>query len=90
MGRCCALICLVSAINAFILARDHYAIGYLAMVMGVWHFAAKLYIGVKRVYCRLGNIFTQTTVRNALNSLTGSSISALRAAIHDATERGQT
>jgi hypothetical protein len=81
---------LVGAISSFILARDHYANGYLAMALGVWHFAAKSHIDVKRVYSRLGNIVSDTTVRNALDSLTGSSLSALRAAVKDATERSET
>ena len=81
---------LVGAISAFIFAHNHYANGHLAMALGVWHFAAKSHIDVKRVYSRLGNIVSDTTVRNALDSLTDSSLSALRAAVRDATERGQT
>ncbi|KDR66902.1 hypothetical protein GALMADRAFT_80370 [Galerina marginata CBS 339.88] len=80
----------VGAISSFILARNHYANGDLAMVLGVWHFAAKSHIDVKRVYSRLGNIVSDTTIRKALDTLTGSSLSALRAAIQDATERGET
>lgn len=80
----------VGAISSLILARNRYANGDLAIVLGVWHFAAKSHVDVKRVYSRLGNIVSDTTVRNALNSLTGSSLSALRAAVQDATARGET
>ncbi|KAF8159999.1 hypothetical protein B0H34DRAFT_797183 [Crassisporium funariophilum] len=83
-------IVLVGAISAFILARDHYANGYLAMALGVWHFAAKSHIDVKRVYSRLGNIVSDTTVRIALDSLTGSSLASLRTAIQNAMDRGET
>lgn len=80
----------LGAISSFILARNRYANGNLAIVLGVWRFAAKSHVDVKRVYSRLGDIVSDTTVRNALNSLTGSSLSALRAAVQDATARGET
>jgi hypothetical protein len=44
------------------------------MALGVWHFAAKSHIDVKRVYSQFGNIVSDTTVRKALNSMTGSSL----------------
>ena len=34
----------VGAISSFILARNHYANGDLAMVLGIWHFAAKSHV----------------------------------------------
>lgn len=60
------------------------------MALGVWHFAAKSHIDVKRVYSRFGNIVSDNTVRNALDSMTGSSLSILRDSVGAATERGQT
>jgi len=60
------------------------------MALGVWHFAAKSHVDVKRVYSRFGNIVSDTTVRDALNSLTGSSLRILQASVQDATARGET
>ena len=41
------------------------------MVLGIWHFAAKSHVDVKRVHSRFGNIVSDTTARKALNSMTG-------------------
>ena len=60
------------------------------MALGVWHFAAKSHIDVKHVYSRFGNIVSDNTVRKALDSMTGSSLSILRDSVRAATERGQT
>jgi hypothetical protein len=60
------------------------------MALGVWHFAAKSHIDVKRVYSRFGNIVSDTTVRKALDSMTGSSLAHLRNSVKNATERGET
>jgi hypothetical protein len=60
------------------------------MALGVWHFAAKSHVDIKRVYSRFGNIVSDTTVRDALNSLTGSSLRILQASVQDATARGET
>ena len=46
----------VGAISSFILSRNHFTNGDLAMALGVWHFAAKSHINVKHVYNRFGNI----------------------------------
>ncbi|PBK64863.1 hypothetical protein ARMSODRAFT_892428 [Armillaria solidipes] len=59
-----------AAISSFVMCRNKYANGYMALVMGVWNFACKSHIDLKRVYCRLGLIVSDTTVRKALNSLT--------------------
>ncbi|PPQ87647.1 hypothetical protein CVT25_011485 [Psilocybe cyanescens] len=88
--RCPHPIVQAGAISSFVLARNRYASGDLAMALGVWHFAAKLHVDVKRVYSRFGNIVSDTTVRKALNSLTGSSLAALRASVKDATARSET
>jgi len=60
------------------------------MVLGIWHFAAKSHIDVKRVYSRFGNIVSDTTTCKALDSMTGSSLAILRDSIKTATERGET
>ena len=60
------------------------------MVLGIWHFAAKSHVDVKRVYSRFGNTVSDTTARKALDSLTGSSLAILRESVKAATERGET
>jgi hypothetical protein len=79
----------VGAISSLILARNRFANGDLAMPLGVWHFAVKSPIGVKRVYSRFRNIVSDNTVRKALDSMTGSSLLALREAVKEATELGE-
>ncbi|KAJ6487520.1 hypothetical protein DFH09DRAFT_1252793 [Mycena vulgaris] len=79
----------VSAITSFIVARNRYANGDLAMALGVWHFACKSHVDVKRVYCRLGGSVSDSTSRDALNSITESSFAQLQARIKDTTERGE-
>jgi len=79
-----------SAISSFILARNRFANGDLMIALGMWHFVVKSHIDVKRVYSRLGNIVSDNTVRNALDSMTGSSLSALRDSVKAATECGET
>ncbi|KAJ7799790.1 hypothetical protein B0H13DRAFT_1673295, partial [Mycena leptocephala] len=80
----------VGAIASFIISRNRYANADLAMALGVWHFACKSHIDVKRVYCRFGYSVSDTTARHALNSMTTASLAELRDKIKDATERGQT
>ncbi|EDR13784.1 uncharacterized protein LACBIDRAFT_322958 [Laccaria bicolor S238N-H82] len=63
---------------------------YLAMVLGIWHFAAKSHVNVKRVYSRFGNIVSDTTARKALDYMTGSSLATVQASVKAATERGET
>ncbi|EDR04537.1 uncharacterized protein LACBIDRAFT_330448 [Laccaria bicolor S238N-H82] len=88
--RCPHPIVQVGAISSFILTRNHYANGDLAMVLGIWHFAAKSHVDVKRVYSRFGKIISDTTARKALDSMTGSSLAILQASVKAATERGET
>ncbi|PBK88626.1 hypothetical protein ARMGADRAFT_362988 [Armillaria gallica] len=52
------------------MCRNKYANSYMALVMGVWNFACKSHINLKRVYCCLGLIVSDTTVRKVLNLLT--------------------
>ncbi|KAJ6584402.1 hypothetical protein B0H19DRAFT_896078, partial [Mycena capillaripes] len=80
----------VGAIASFILSRNRYANGDLAMVLGLWHFACKSHVDVKRVFCRFGYGVSDTTARNALDTMTDASLHELREKIKDATSRGQT
>ncbi|KAF8969042.1 hypothetical protein BDZ97DRAFT_1902760 [Flammula alnicola] len=88
--RCPHPIVQVGAISSFILSRNRFANGDLAMALGVWHFTAKSHIDVKRVYSQFGNIVSDNTMRNALDSMTGSSLSILRDSVRAATGRGET
>ncbi|KAJ6506055.1 hypothetical protein DFH09DRAFT_1438577 [Mycena vulgaris] len=80
---------LVAAISSFIVSRNVYASGDLALPLGIWHFACKSHVDVKRVYCRLGFIVSDSTARNALNSMSAASLAALQESVRDATERGE-
>ncbi|KAJ7478914.1 hypothetical protein FB451DRAFT_1338652 [Mycena latifolia] len=80
----------VGAIASFIISRNRYANGDLAMALGVWHFATKCHIDVKRVYSRFGYCVSDTTARNALNSMSTASFVELRADVKKATERDET
>ncbi|KAJ7776977.1 hypothetical protein DFH07DRAFT_865690 [Mycena maculata] len=80
----------VTALASFIVSRNRYACGDLAMILGVWHFAVKSHVDVKRVYCRLGSSVSDTTARDALSSITIAGFIKLRAEVQDALERGQT
>ncbi|KAJ7686003.1 hypothetical protein B0H17DRAFT_1204550 [Mycena rosella] len=80
----------VAAIFSFIVSRNRYANGDLAMILGVWHFACKSHIDVKRVYCRLGGSVSDSTARDALVSITTtSSFADLCAKVQDAEKRKQ-
>ncbi|KAJ7835742.1 hypothetical protein B0H14DRAFT_3461138 [Mycena olivaceomarginata] len=72
----------VAAISSFILSRNQYASGDLALPLGIWHFVCKSHIDVKRVYCRFGSIISDTTVRTSLNTMTETSIEALQTDVH--------
>ncbi|KAJ7939688.1 hypothetical protein B0H13DRAFT_2300386 [Mycena leptocephala] len=69
--------------------RNQYASGDLALPLGIWHFACKSHIDVKRVYCRFGSIISDTTVRTSLNTMTDTSIEALQTDVRKATEEDE-
>ncbi|KAJ7878115.1 hypothetical protein B0H14DRAFT_2567380 [Mycena olivaceomarginata] len=69
--------------------RPHpFANGHLAVILGVWLFACKAHIDVKRVFCQLGYSVSDTTSRNALNSMTVAGLGDLRTDITTATDEG--
>ncbi|KAJ7847404.1 hypothetical protein B0H13DRAFT_2362517 [Mycena leptocephala] len=80
----------VGAIGSFITSRNRYASGDLALPLGLWLFACQAHVDVKRVLCRFGYSVSDSTARNALNTLTDASLDALKEQIRDATERGET
>ncbi|KAF8193976.1 hypothetical protein K438DRAFT_2130586 [Mycena galopus ATCC 62051] len=79
----------VGAINSFIVSRNQYASGELALPLGIWLFACQAHVDVKRVFCRFGFSVSDSTARNALNSMTESSLNKLREDVQDATEKGE-
>ncbi|KAJ7846488.1 hypothetical protein B0H14DRAFT_3086277 [Mycena olivaceomarginata] len=79
----------VGAISSFVLSRNRYASGDLALPLALWHFACKSHIDVKRVYCRFGSIVSNSAARNALNTMTDASFAALRDSVAEAAERGE-
>ncbi|KAJ7336921.1 hypothetical protein DFH08DRAFT_915944 [Mycena albidolilacea] len=80
----------VAAISSFIIARNQYATGHMAMLLGIWHFVCKSHVDVKRVYCRFGNVVSDTTARAALRSMTADGMEKMRADTQDANTRGET
>ncbi|KAJ7865740.1 hypothetical protein B0H14DRAFT_3597939, partial [Mycena olivaceomarginata] len=79
----------VGAISSFITSRNRYASGDLGLPLGLWLFACQAHVDVKRVLCRFGYSVSDSTARNALNSLTGADLSALQEQVRDATARGE-
>ncbi|KAJ7723584.1 hypothetical protein B0H16DRAFT_1666140 [Mycena metata] len=77
----------VGAISSFVLSRNSYASGDLALPLGVWHFVCKSHVDVKRVYCRFGSIVSDSTARNALNSMSAADFQTLQESVQDATSR---
>ncbi|KAJ6622557.1 hypothetical protein B0H10DRAFT_2214204 [Mycena sp. CBHHK59/15] len=51
----------VGAISSFVLSRNRYASGYLALPLAVWQFACKSHVDEKRIFSRFG--FTQAELR---------------------------
>ncbi|KAJ7731018.1 hypothetical protein B0H16DRAFT_1893426 [Mycena metata] len=79
----------VSAIASFIVSRNRYANGDLAMILGIWHFACKSHVDLKRVYCRLASTVSDTTSRDALVSVTAANFTALQLKTRAATAHGE-
>ncbi|KAJ7087479.1 hypothetical protein C8R44DRAFT_565270, partial [Mycena epipterygia] len=72
----------VSTISSFIISRNS---GDLALPLGIWHFACKSHVDVKRVYCRLGSIVGDSTSRKALNSMSAADMETLQNSVRAAT-----
>ncbi|KAJ7811583.1 hypothetical protein B0H13DRAFT_2383779 [Mycena leptocephala] len=80
----------VGALSSFITSRNRYASGDLGLPLGLWLFACQAHIDVKRVLCRFGYSVSESTARNALNTLTDASLNGLRERVRDPTARGET
>ncbi|KAJ7206105.1 hypothetical protein GGX14DRAFT_644132 [Mycena pura] len=79
----------ISAVSAFIISRNRYANGDLAMILGIWLFACKSHIDIKGTYRRLGTSVADSTSRMALNSMTTSSLEELRTKVQITLEGGR-
>ena len=78
----------VGAISSFVLARNRYASGYLAMPLGAFHFACQSHIDVKRSLSRFGSIVGDTTTRANMKSMTDSSMKLLKRNVAEARTLG--
>ncbi|KAJ7447560.1 hypothetical protein B0H11DRAFT_1878681 [Mycena galericulata] len=79
----------VGAISSFVLSRNRYANGYLALPLAVWQFACKSHVDEKRVFSRFGLTVHDTTARACLNSLTDSSLAQLRENVAEGIAAGE-
>ncbi|KAK7006681.1 hypothetical protein R3P38DRAFT_2555300 [Favolaschia claudopus] len=79
----------VAAISSFIVSRNSYAAGELALPLSIWHFSCGSHVDVKRVYCRLANITSTSTTHKALNSMSAADMVSLQHKTQAATERGE-
>ncbi|KAJ7493475.1 hypothetical protein FB451DRAFT_1490540 [Mycena latifolia] len=73
----------VGAISSFVLSRNRYANGYLALPLAVWQFACKSHVDEKRIFSRFGFTVHDTTARACLDSLTDTSMIQLRGSVAD-------
>ncbi|KAJ7716863.1 hypothetical protein B0H16DRAFT_1338536, partial [Mycena metata] len=80
----------VGAIASFIVSRNRYANGDLALILGIWQFAVKAHVDLKRVYSRFGYSVSDTTSRNALNTMSTAGFVELKETVQEATESGET
>ncbi|KAJ7724158.1 hypothetical protein B0H14DRAFT_2410846 [Mycena olivaceomarginata] len=67
------------ALSSFAMARNRSANAYFALPVGTYLFATKAHTDVKRVFCKLGLLVHDTTVRNALISMGAKRKEALQA-----------
>ncbi|KAJ6550402.1 hypothetical protein DFH09DRAFT_1501362 [Mycena vulgaris] len=79
----------VGAISSFVLARNRYANGYLALALAVWQFACKSHVDEKRIFSRFGLTVHDTTARACLISLSETSLAELRASIAEGVAAGE-
>jgi hypothetical protein len=70
------------------LSRNRYASGYLALPLAVYQFACKSHIDEKRIFSRFGFTVHDTTARACLDSLSASSLAALRVSVAEGIAQG--
>lgn len=69
------------------MSRNRYANGYVGINLGVWQFACGAHVDLKRVASRFAHSVHDSTTRDCLNSLTDSSLSALRESVAEGIAR---
>ncbi|KAJ7201866.1 hypothetical protein GGX14DRAFT_571124 [Mycena pura] len=79
----------VGAISSFVLSRNRYASGYLALPLAVWQFACKSHIDEKRVFSRFGFTVHDSTARACLDSLTDTGLAKLRESVAEGVAVGE-
>jgi len=80
---------IVGAISSFVLARNHYASGYLAMLLGAFPFACQSHINEKHTLSHFGSIIGDTTTHANLRSMTDSSRKLLKHNVAEARTHGE-
>ncbi|KAF8166316.1 hypothetical protein K438DRAFT_1984361 [Mycena galopus ATCC 62051] len=79
----------VGVISSFIVCRNQYASGDLALTLGIWLFVCKAHVDIKRVFCRFGFSVSDSTAHHALNSMTDSDRDKMQRKVRDATGKGE-
>ncbi|KAF9005371.1 hypothetical protein BDZ89DRAFT_1145164 [Hymenopellis radicata] len=79
----------VAAITSFVLSRHRFANGYLAVALGIWLFATRAHIDIKRALSRMGLSISDTTVRKALAAMSDAGRDKLRKSVAEHAERGE-
>lgn len=79
----------VGAISSFVLSRNRYASGYLALPLAVWQFGCKSHVDEKRIFSRFGFTVHDTTARACLDSLSATSLTKLRASVAEGVAAGE-
>ncbi|THU93721.1 hypothetical protein K435DRAFT_799463 [Dendrothele bispora CBS 962.96] len=67
-----------AAISSFVLARNQYAKGYLAVQFGIWHIACQSHVDVKCISCLMGARIHDASARHVLATIADDSLSRLR------------
>ncbi|KAF8210685.1 hypothetical protein K438DRAFT_1569424, partial [Mycena galopus ATCC 62051] len=79
----------VGSISSFILCRNQYASGDLALAVGIWLFACKAHVDIKRVFCCFGYSVSDSTAHRALDSMTDSDRDKMQTKVRDVAEEGE-
>ncbi|KAF8997546.1 hypothetical protein BDZ89DRAFT_1083562, partial [Hymenopellis radicata] len=79
----------VSAISSFVLSRNRYTNGYLALPLGIWLWACRAHVDIKRILCRMGLGVSDKTVRKALMSMADLGQKQLQDVVKEFAERGE-
>ncbi|KAJ6628437.1 hypothetical protein B0H10DRAFT_1940606 [Mycena sp. CBHHK59/15] len=79
----------VGALSSFVLSRNQYVNGYLALPLAVWQFACKSHVDKKRIFSRFGFMVHDTTAHACLDSSTDTSLAKLRASVAEGISVGE-